>query len=199
MENLYLMVGLGNPGEEYGQTRHNAGFRLVEELGRRWQVAWNFEKRFEARLARAVRNGKKVWLCQPLTFMNACGEAVRRVSDYFQVAPEALLVAVDDADLPLGEIRLRGRGGTAGHHGLESIWQHLGSGAFARLRLGIGRTPDGRREITGHVLGRFSSAEAELFEKVLGRAASQAECWLDEGLQKAMNDFNGVVDPAAQK
>ena len=107
-------------------------------------------------------------------------------------------MVVDDADLPLGEIRLRAGGSSGGHHGLESIEQHLGSREFARLRLGIGRQ-DGAREITDYVLGRFDRAEAALMEKVLDRAASQVECWLDDGIQKAMNQFNGVVDSANEK
>jgi PTH1 family peptidyl-tRNA hydrolase len=104
-----------------------------------------------------------------------------------------VLVAVDDADLPLGRIRLRGGGSSGGHHGLESIEQHLGTREFARLRIGIGRESDAR-EITDYVLSEFSPAEAELFEKALTRAADQVECWLDQGLGKAMNLFNGPVD-----
>jgi peptidyl-tRNA hydrolase, PTH1 family len=194
MENLYLIVGLGNPGEDYVLTRHNAGFRLVEELGHRWKAGWSLEKKFQARLARAQFEGCRVWLCQPLSFMNASGEAVQAVRAFYQVPVDRILVAVDDADLPLGEIRLRGQGGSGGHHGLESVQQHLGERDFARLRMGIGRTPDGGREIVGHVLGQFSRAEARQFEAVLERAAQQVECWLCHGLQKAMNRFNGVVD-----
>ncbi|MCX6902112.1 MAG: aminoacyl-tRNA hydrolase [Verrucomicrobia bacterium] len=199
MENLYLIVGLGNPGEEYALTRHNAGFQVAEELARRWRARWTVEKKFNARMARAGRDEKKLLLCEPLSFMNASGEVVRAVSDYFQAGLERMLVAVDDADIPLGEIRLRGQGGSGGHHGLESIIQHLGSQEFTRLRMGIGRTQDGRREITGHVLGEFSRLETERFEKVLRRAADQVECWLSLGLQVAMNQFNGVVDSAEDK
>jgi PTH1 family peptidyl-tRNA hydrolase len=100
---------------------------------------------------------------------------------------------MDDADLPLGEIRLRAEGGSGGHHGLESIEQHLATREFARLRIGIGRK-DGEREITDHVLGKFDPGEMELMEKALDRAASQMECWLDDGIQNAMNRFNGVVN-----
>ncbi|MBI5386567.1 MAG: aminoacyl-tRNA hydrolase [Verrucomicrobia bacterium] len=196
---MHLIVGLGNPGEEYARTRHNAGFRVVEALAGRWRAGWTFEKKFDARMAKAERDGKRVWLCEPLSFMNASGGVVRAVSDYYQAEPARMLVAVDDADLPLGELRLRGQGGSGGHHGLESVIQHLGSREFARQRLGIGRTLDGRREITGHVLGQFSRAETDLFEKVLARAADQAECWLDHGLAKAMNEFNGVVDSGEEK
>ena len=193
MENLHLIVGLGNPGAEYAKTRHNAGFTLVELLARRWKADWAGERKFNARIARAKYDGRRVLLCQPQTFMNLSGEAVGAVKDFYQLPLEQVLVAVDDADLPLGEIRLRPGGGTGGHHGLESIGQHLGSDGFARLRLGIGRA-DGAREITGHVLGRFDAAEAALMEIVFGRAANQVECWLATGIEKAMNQFNGSVE-----
>jgi peptidyl-tRNA hydrolase, PTH1 family len=195
MENLYLIVGLGNPGEAYALTRHNAGFRLVEELARRWKARWALEKKFNARLAKGGLDGTRARLCEPLSYMNESGVVVQAVTAYFEVPAERLLVAVDDADLPLGELRLRGQGGSGGHHGLESIMERLGARDFARLRMGIGRVPEAGRQITGHVLGLFSRAEAERFEKVLGRAADQVECWLRHGLQKAMNQFNGVLDP----
>jgi PTH1 family peptidyl-tRNA hydrolase len=198
MENLRLIVGLGNPGAEYAKTRHNAGFALVETLAGRWRVDWANERKFNVRLARAERNGLRVLLCQPQTFMNLSGEAVGAVVNFYQLPLVGLLVVVDDADLPLGEIRLRAGGGSGGHHGLESIGQHLGSTEFARLRLGIGRAA-GAREITGHVLGRFEAGEAALMEKVLVRAADQMECWLAVGIEKAMNQFNGVVDPANEE
>ncbi len=198
MENLRLIVGLGNPGAEYAKTRHNAGFTLVEMLAARWKAEWTNERRFIARVARMECNGARVLLCQPQTFMNLSGETVGALVKFYQLPLAGLLVAVDDADLPLGEIRLRAGGGSGGHHGLESIGQHLGSGEYARLRLGIGRK-DGAREITGHVLGRFDAAEAALMEKVFGRAADQLECWLASGIEKAMNQFNGVVDSANEE
>jgi len=198
MENLHLIVGLGNPGAEYTQTRHNAGFTLVEKLTVRWKADWTNERKFSARVARGECNGVRFMLCQPQTFMNLSGEAVGAVKDFYQLPLERLLVTVDDADLPLGEIRLRAGGGNGGHHGLESIEQHLGTNEFARLRLGIGRA-DGVREITDYVLGRFAAGEAALMEKVFGRAADQVECWLAAGIGKAMNRFNGVVDSANEK
>src|SRR6516165_5880975 len=193
MGNTFLIVGLGNPGAEYKKTRHNAGFLLVEELAARWRVEWKNERRFHARLARAERQEHAVLVCQPQTFMNSSGEAVGPLMKFYRLPRTRLLVVVDDADLPLGGIRLRPGGSSGGHHGLESIEQHLGSREFARLRLGIGRR-DGAREITDYVLSRFDRAEAALMEKVLDRAADQAECWLTGGVQKAMNQFNGVVD-----
>jgi PTH1 family peptidyl-tRNA hydrolase len=193
MEPLHLIVGLGNPGAEYKKTRHNAGFLLVERLAARWQAEWKNERRFHARLARAEHQDHPVLLCQPQTFMNASGETVGALVKFYRLPRTRILVAVDDADLPLGGIRLRAGGSSGGHHGLESIEQPLGSREFARLRLGIGRQ-DGLREITDYVLSRFDRAEAALMEKVLDRAADQAECWLADGIQKAMNQFNGTVE-----
>lgn len=192
MENAYLIVGLGNPGAEYARTRHNAGFLVAERLADRWQAGWGYEKKFNARLAGATRRSRRVLLCEPLTYMNSSGEAVGAVVGFYQVPLARVLVVVDDADLPLGELRLRPGGSSGGHHGLESIEQHLGTREYARLRIGIGRQ-GGAREITGYVLGRFSSTEAALADKVLTVASDQAEIWLEAGIQKAMNQFNGTV------
>ena len=194
MEPMHLIVGLGNPGAEYAKTRHNAGFLLVEKLAAQWKTNWANERKFMARVAKAERSGKKVLLCEPQTFMNLSGEAVGSVINFYQVPLGNVLVAVDDADLPFGEIRLRPGGGTGGHHGLESLTQHLGSKEYARLRIGIGRKDDAR-QITNYVLGKFDSSENEMLEKILERAAGQIECWLGHGLQKAMNQFNGAVSP----
>jgi len=198
MEPMHLIVGLGNPGADYAKTRHNAGFLLVEKLANQWKAGWNSERKFVARLAKAGHGGKKVLLCEPQTFMNLSGEAVAAVQQYYQLPLENILVVVDDADLPLGEIRLRPGGGSGGHHGLESLAQHLGSKAYARLRIGIGRQNEAR-QITGHVLGKFSADESALLEKVLERAAGQMECWLSAGLQKAMNQFNGAISPTNEE
>jgi len=196
MENLHLIVGLGNPGAEYAKTRHNVGFMVTEELARRWRVAWSGQKKFQARMVRAELDHGRVLLCQPQTFMNASGEAVGAAKDFYQVSLERLLVVVDDADLPLGQIRLRPSGSSGGHHGLESIEERLGTREYARLRIGIGRQA-GAREITGHVLGRFSSTEAALLSKVIKVAADQAQTWCTAGIQKAMSQFNGVVEDSA--
>ena len=194
MGSFYLIVGLGNPGREYARTRHNAGFMVLERLGERWQSSWALEKKFHSRVVRTERVGCKLVLCQPETFMNASGEAVGPLVNYYEVELERMLVVVDYADLPFGEVRLRARGSSGGHHGLESIERHLGSREFPRLRLGIGREPrEGARQITGHVLSHFSPGERELLEKVLLRACDQVECWLREGILKAMSQFNGVV------
>jgi PTH1 family peptidyl-tRNA hydrolase len=195
---LYLIVGLGNPGAEYAKTRHNAGFLLVEKLAVRWKTDWTNERKFDARIARAEQNQKRAWLCQPQTFMNLSGDTVGALKNFYQLPLKQLMVVVDDADLPFGEIRLRAGGSSGGHHGLESIEQHLASREFARLRIGIGRK-DSVREITSYVLGKFDSTENELLEKVLDRASNQVETWLEAGIEKAMNQFNGVADSTNEK
>src|ERR1051325_11048293 len=129
---LALIVGLGNPGRQYARTRHNAGFMIVERLANRWRANLAAKQKFHARIAALEKVGRKVLLCQPETFMNASGEAVRAVATFYRVEAERILVVVDDADLPLGEIRLRARGSSGGHHGLASIEQHLGSRGFLR-------------------------------------------------------------------
>ena len=195
MENLHLIVGLGNPGVEYARTRHNAGFLAVDQVAARWGARWNLEKKFNAKLARVQRDAAQALLCEPQTFMNLSGEAVGNVMRFYSVPLTRFLAVTDDADLPLGQIRMRPGGGSGGHHGLESIEQHAGSREYARLRIGIGRQ-NSVREITGHVLGRFDSTESALLDKVLGVAADQIECWLEAGIQKAMSLYNGVVNDA---
>ena len=192
MENVFLIVGLGNPGAEYARTRHNAGFLLVEKLAGLWKSDWAGERKFAARMAKAERNGNRLLLCEPQTYMNLSGESVGALVDFYHLPLGRVMVAVDDADLPFGEIRLRPGGSSGGHHGLESIEQHLGTREFARLRIGIGRK-DSVRQITNHVLGKFEAAEQELLEKVLSRAAGQVDCWLGEGLAKAMSLYNGKI------
>ena len=193
MENTYLIAGLGNPGAEYAGTRHNVGFMAVAQFAVCLHAAWKTEERFQVRLARADIEGRKLLLGQPQTFMNSSGASIRALADYFKVPLSRLLVVVDDADLSLGEIRLRARGSSGGHHGLESVEEHVGTRSFARLRIGIGRRTDGVREITDYVLGKFQREERKLLETVLERVVRQIECWVTDGIQRAMNEFNGAI------
>jgi PTH1 family peptidyl-tRNA hydrolase len=200
MENLTLIVGLGNPGAKYARTRHNVGFQLLEHLAGRWHsAAWLEKKKFQSSVSRAERNSRVMLLARPQTFMNASGEAVAAMQAWYRLPLPRLLVAVDDADLPLGEIRLRARGSSGGHHGLESIEARLGTRDFARLRIGIGRAAEGRREIADYVLAPFTQAEAGLVDEVLTAATMMVECWLDDGIEKAMSRYNGVVNRPPNK
>ena len=194
METARLIVGLGNPGPKYGRTRHNVGFLAVEKLAAQWNAPWADEKKFQSRLARAGVGEQTVFLCQPQGFMNLSGETVGAVCDYYKIAAERILVVVDDANLPFGELRLRPGGGTGGHNGLGSIEQHLATADYPRLRIGVGRPDEVGRELSSHVLGKFTAAEWDALGKVLDRAARASECWLREGLERAMNEFNGRLD-----
>jgi PTH1 family peptidyl-tRNA hydrolase len=193
MENLYLIAGLGNPGREYAGTRHNIGFMLVERLASQWKAGWSLEKKFSARLARRDADGKRIYLCQPQTFMNASGEAVAGLHGFYQLPLAQVLIAVDDADLPLGQIRMRAEGSSGGHHGLESVEQQLGTRDYPRLRLGIGRQAAAGRQISNYVLGHFGAEERAVVDEVLNRAGQQVECWLNSGIKEAMNRFNGAA------
>jgi PTH1 family peptidyl-tRNA hydrolase len=196
MDALYLVVGLGNPGAEYARTRHNIGFMALERFGEKRDAVWTKEKKFESRTAKVEAAGKRALLCEPQTYMNVSGRAVGAVVDFYRLPLNRVLIVVDDADLPFGELRMRGSGSSGGHHGLESIEERFGTREYARLRMGIGRQRTGVREITGHVLGKFGTAESDTLERMLARAAAQIERWLDAGLQRAMNEFNGsVIDP----
>jgi peptidyl-tRNA hydrolase, PTH1 family len=194
MDGPFLVVGLGNPGARYRNTRHNAGALLVERIASTHGQGWRNESKFFSELAEVRIGGKKVLLCKPQTFMNLSGEAVVAVSRFYRIDDGSILVGVDDADLPMGTLRLKPSGGSGGHHGLDSIAEHLGSRVFPRLRLGIARPASSVRDIAGHVLGEFSGDERAHFDRVLQRAESQVETTVRDGLQKAMNLYNGEVE-----
>jgi peptidyl-tRNA hydrolase, PTH1 family len=199
MENLHMIAGLGNPGREYEWTRHNAGFLVVERLAKRWGADWRLDRGFDSRLAWGECGGRRALLVEPQTYMNLSGQAVAGLAGYYRVSPERLLVVVDDANLPLGGLRLRPEGSSGGHHGLESIEGRLGTRMYARQRVGIGGRADGRGAITGHVLGRFGEDELAVLERVLERAAEQVESWMRDGVGVAMNRYNGMVTDSEQE
>jgi PTH1 family peptidyl-tRNA hydrolase len=199
VDSNWLLVGLGNPGREYENTRHNAGFLLLEQLATRWRGNWQKEKKFKSLVTRASVDGQSLILAKPQTFMNLSGQAVGPLARFYRVPPEQVLVAVDDADLPLGKVRLRPDGSSGGHHGLDSVEQHLGTRQWPRLRLGIGRDDPEKREIAGHVLGKFAAEEMETFAAVLDHATAQVECWLKDGTERAMNRFNGPIKGPNEK
>jgi PTH1 family peptidyl-tRNA hydrolase len=190
--NVYLIAGLGNPGREYRFTRHNAGFLLLDRLAERLETAF---ARLESKalLAKGEFQGQRLLLAKPHTYMNLSGQAVDSLRRYYKVPLEHLLVAFDDVDLPLGTIRIRPGGGSSGQKGMASIIERLGTQDFARLRLGIGRPP-GRMQAADYVLQDFSSAEMEIFNHTLERAVQAALVFVTEGLEPAMNQFNGTLE-----
>jgi len=193
-----LVVGLGNPGPEYVGTRHNIGFAVLDRLVAVHGGSFKRKWRFAAEVAEIVLDENKLVLAKPQTYMNRSGLAVAGMLAWLKVAPAEMLVVVDDADLPLGQLRLRESGGSGGHNGLRSIIEALGgSEQFARLRVGIGRRGAAGEDITGHVLGRFAAAERETAEAAVAEAADAVVCCVKEGLTKAMNRFNRKASPKA--
>jgi len=189
-----MVVGLGNPGAQYRDTRHNAGAMLVDRLARNARQEWRNEPKFFSHMAEVRLGGSRVLLCKPQTYMNLSGEAVGKVSRFFRIPARLVFVAVDDADLPLGTLRVKPSGGTGGHHGLDSVQEHLGTDGFPRLRLGIARPEQPVRDIANHVLGSFSETERGHFDRVLARAEQLLESAFRESLQKAMSLYNGRVE-----
>jgi PTH1 family peptidyl-tRNA hydrolase len=187
----YLIVGLGNPGREYRGNRHNMGFMLVDRLAERLGVSFS-RLESKALATKGDYQGRRIVLAKPQTYMNLSGQAVGGLVRFYKVPPENLLVAYDDVDLPLGTVRLRPGGGSAGQKGMASIIERLGTQEFPRLRLGIGRPP-GRMDAAAYVLQDFTSGETALLRETLDRAVDAALTFVTQGLEAAMNQYNGAA------
>lgn len=185
----WLIVGLGNPGGKYLETRHNAGWHLLDTLARDNSGFRFDERRSKALIARGELAGVKVALVKPQTFMNLSGEAVAPVARFYKVPPERILVAFDDLDLPVARLRLRPKGGPGGHKGMRSLIQHLGTEEFPRIRLGIGRPP-GQMPVEAYVLQKFKADEWPHMVATYERAAEAVKAILTESFDNAMNRFN---------
>jgi len=183
MSPLRLVVGLGNPGAEYENTRHNVGFMVLDRMAR-GVSDWKRERAWQAQITRV----EGVVLCKPETFMNLSGRAVSAVARFYQIPTDGILVVLDEMALPLGRLRLRAGGSAAGHNGMKSIMEALGTQDVARLRLGIGGAGPG--EAVGHVLGKFRKDERLAVEEMLARSEDAIRMVQGEGLQAAMNAFN---------
>lgn len=184
-----LIVGLGNPGSEYANHRHNIGFRVVDSLATTHDLRFVRHKGSKAHVAEGRIGERPVCLAKPQTFMNLSGQAVGRLSRSYEIPPAQILVVYDDLDLPLGRLRLRPEGGSGGHKGIRSIIDTMGTQAFPRLRVGIDRPP-GRMDPADYVLQPFSAVEESLVTEAIERAVSAIECWLAEGIIPAMDQFN---------
>jgi PTH1 family peptidyl-tRNA hydrolase len=186
-----LIVGLGNPGLAYRYNRHNVGFMVADALADKLEIPLKRVK-FKAQIGNGKLGDIPVIIAKPLTFMNNSGEAVAPLVRYFKVPLERLLVIHDDMDLPLGTLRMRPSGGSAGHNGMLSIFDKLGTNAIPRLRVGIGRPP-GRMDPADYVLQDFPRSEEELLSMVIAQACEAALAFITNGLEKAMNTYNGEV------
>jgi PTH1 family peptidyl-tRNA hydrolase len=190
-----LIVGLGNPGRDYRDTRHNVGFMVVDEIAKRHDLAWSMAPAQVPDAFVAKKFGTQpVLLAKPLTFMNLSGEAAAGLLRYYDVDPADLLIVVDDIDIPFGRLRARASGSAGTHNGLRSVAERLGTG-FSRLRVGVGRG-DARRDLADHVLAKFEPAEREQLESIITRAADAAEMFAAEGIVKVMNTYN-ADDPGS--
>lgn len=190
MSEIKLIVGLGNPGDKYADTRHNAGEWLIDRLARRFNVSLNPETKFFGKTARTLVNGKEVRLLVPTTFMNLSGKAVGALASFYRIKPEEILVIHDELDLPPGTAKLKQGGGHGGHNGLKDIVAQLGNNNnFYRLRLGIGH-PGHRDLVAGYVLNKPSPADREALEKALDEATDCVEMIFKDGMVKATNRLN---------
>ena len=186
-QRLDLIVGLGNPGPKYQLTRHNAGFWFADLLARQHGASFSPDKKLRGETAEITLAGHRTRLLKPQTYMNLSGQSVAAMVNYYKLAPEALLVVYDDIDLPPGRAKLKFDGGHAGHNGIRSIIQHIGTG-FWRLRLGVGHPGPGRRdEVVGHVLERATADEENLILEAIVDAIDLLPLFVEEGAERAMN------------
>lgn len=186
---ISLIVGLGNPGTEYAQTRHNAGFWYVEAIAQRFNITLKAESRFSGLVGRGLIDGHDVRLLLPTTFMNLSGRSVAPLAKFFQIAPSNILIAHDELDLPSGCIRLKTGGGHGGHNGLRDIVPQIGND-FHRLRIGIGH-PGHKEKVHGHVLGRAPKAEQDLLDQALDEALRLTPMIVQGDIARAMSQLNG--------
>lgn len=194
---MKIIVGLGNPGRRYEQTRHNLGFRVADRLAVALDTAFDREKH-QGFLATGQYGGEKALLIKPQTYMNRSGDCVAAAARNKIQSPSDLLVIVDDVNLPLGRLRLRPGGSAGGHNGLKSLIERLGTDAFHRLRLGVG-VQGTENDLADYVLSGFRREERAEVEAMVARAAEAALCWLSEGMERAMNVFNKGPGPAAEE
>ena len=192
---LSLIVGLGNPGSEYADHRHNIGFQILQALAGMHGLSFTRKKKAKARVAEGQVRGRPALLVKPQTFMNLSGKSVRRLSHDYKIPPDRILVICDDLDLPLGRLRIRPKGGSGGQKGLRSIIDSLGSQDFARLRVGIGRPP-GNVDPADYVLLPFADEETALLAETVSRAVEAVESWLADGIVAAMDRFNRTPSSA---
>ena len=186
----WLLVCLGNPGRQYENTRHNIGFLAADELGRREGIKIN-KLRYRALTGELRVGGQRVLVLKPQTYMNLSGEAVKLAGGFYKIPPDHVLVISDDVALPLGKLRIRAGGSAGGHNGLKNIIAHLGTDQFPRIRLGVGQKPHPDYDMADWVLGKFQGEDKKAVEAAVKKAADAAECLIREGVDKAMNKYNG--------
>ena len=186
----WLVVGLGNIGDQYEGTRHNVGFQVVDELAERAGVPVQ-KLKYRALTNTAQVGGEKVLLMKPVTFMNLSGEAVRPAADFYKISPDHVLVLSDDVALPVGKLRVRRGGSAGGHNGLKDLIRHLGTDQFPRIKIGVGEKPHPDYDMADWVLGKFQGEDKKIIDQAVKRAADAVELLLSQGVDKAMSRYNG--------
>jgi len=187
-ERVRLIAGLGNPGKAYRDTRHNAGFMVLEKVAASYSIGLDKQK-FQTQYGRGKIEGVEAFLAQPLTYMNNCGPSIKHLAGYFRISCEDLLVIHDDIDLAYGRIKIKKKGGHGGHNGLRSLMHTFGGGDFARLRIGVGRSSE-RISVADHVLGRYAAEELRYLDRIISRARDAVVTILTKGIAEGMNRFN---------
>ncbi|ELK43037.1 aminoacyl-tRNA hydrolase [Brevibacillus agri] len=187
---MKVIIGLGNPGKKYEDTRHNAGFMAIDKISDKWGIPVA-QNKFRALVGEGRVEGEKVLLVKPQTYMNLSGESVAEVLKFYKLTPDELVVIFDDLDLPTGQLRLREKGSAGGHNGIKSMIQHLGTQEFKRIKVGIGR-PEPGRSVSDYVLQSFPAAERPQIQEAVGHAADAAAMWTREPFIKVMNHFNSL-------
>lgn len=185
---MKLIAGLGNPGRDYAGTRHNIGFGVITRISDQYNIPLS-SKEHKAVCGKGFIGGEKVIIAQPQTYMNLSGESVRSIADYYKIEPEDIIIAFDDIDLEVGQLRVRRKGSAGGHNGIKSIIQHLGTNEFPRVKVGVGAKPEGG-DLVRHVLGRFSREDEMAMGEVLDLAVEAVELIVTEGVDAAMNRYN---------
>ena len=185
---MKLVAGLGNPGRDYAGTRHNIGFGVIARISDKYNIPLT-GKEHKAICGKAMIGGEKVILAQPQTFMNLSGECVRSLVDYYKLESEDIIIAYDDIDLEVGQLRIRSKGSAGGHNGIKNIISHLGTNEFPRVKVGVGGKPEGG-DLVRHVLGRFSREDEKVIGEVLDVAVEAVETILSDGVEAAMNRYN---------
>lgn len=185
---MKMIIGLGNPGKEYENTRHNVGFKAIDEIAWKFNIDVN-EKKFLALCGSGIIAGQKVWLIKPQTYMNLSGESVRKAIDFFKLSYEDIIIIYDDISLLPGQLRIRKKGSAGGHNGIKSIISHVGSDEFLRIKIGVGDKPKGR-DLADYVLGKISGNEIDIMQEAYRDTAEAVELILKDDIDVAMNKFN---------
>ena len=186
---MYIIAGLGNPTREYEKTRHNVGFEVIDVLADMLGTTVE-EKKFKGCYGRGIIGGEKVLLLKPQTFMTLSGESIRAASDFYKVDPEHIIIIYDDISLDVGQLRIRKKGSAGGHNGIKNIIAHLGTQEFPRIKVGVGDKPK-KMDLADYVLSRFSKEDRAAMEDAFKEAAKAVEVMITEGMDIAMNQFNG--------